>query len=44
MAGRKPWIPPDLKQVEKIAESGLSQKEIAIKLGISYEILFMITT
>lgn len=39
MAGRKAWTPPDLKMVEKIAESGLSQREIAVKLGISYETL-----
>ncbi|HCE1745692.1 TPA: hypothetical protein NGS33_003393 [Vibrio parahaemolyticus] len=38
--GRKEWIPPDLEEVERLAaEEGLSQRQIANRLGISYETL-----
>jgi hypothetical protein len=33
-AGRKPWIPPDLEQVEALASSGLTYTQMADALGI----------
>jgi DNA invertase Pin-like site-specific DNA recombinase len=33
-AGRKPWMPPDLEQVEALASSGLTYAQIADALGI----------
>jgi hypothetical protein len=37
--GRAKWIPPDLKEVEFLAETGLTYVQIAAKLGISTDTL-----
>ena len=37
--GRPKWIPPDLKEVERIAENCLTEKQIAQCLGICRETL-----
>ncbi|MDF4819780.1 hypothetical protein P3547_19835 [Vibrio parahaemolyticus] len=36
---RPSWVPPDLNEVEKLAACGLSQRQLALALGISYETL-----
>jgi DNA-binding XRE family transcriptional regulator len=38
--GRKPWVPLDLKEVEKYGALGMTQEQIAMALGISHETLF----
>ncbi|MDG3394282.1 hypothetical protein P5E67_00690 [Vibrio parahaemolyticus] len=36
---RPSWVPPDLNEVEKLAACGLSQRQLASALGVSYETL-----
>lgn len=38
-AGRKPWIPPNLKEIEALAARGLTLNQIADALGISDDTL-----
>lgn len=38
-AGRKKWMPPDLRRVEVFAERGLTFKQIALNLGVSVNTL-----
>lgn len=38
--GRKPWIPPDPKVVEKLAMQGLTDKQICNVLGISHDTFY----